>query len=186
MRVTLLQAGVSVDQSWHVGFEEDGIRIKYDIHAPEFTSYTPIHRDSFAHLFQRFQPMLRGDKNKNFIVPKGEPLCYCSIRNPKWIYMMEFFQLWILDGGEIKGRGAGYDAATPWWNFEFYGTLDKDTIQVTIHHRSWDEKLRIVKETWTFDPKKQKIFIKNYPDTVLGVWEYEKIEYKGLIRSYFS
>lgn len=187
MHVTLSQAGVSVDQSWHVVFEEDGIRIKYDIHAPEFTSYTPFHRDSFAHLSQRFQPMLHGEKNKDFIVPKGEPLCFDSIRNPKWIYMKELMQFWILDGGEVKGRGAGFDAASPWWNFEFYGTLDKGILNVKVHRLdALNSNLRIMNETWTIDLEKRKIYIKNHPNTLLSVWEYDQIENKGLIRAYFS
>lgn len=189
MQINLSHADVSVDQTWRVGFEKEGIRVKYDVNAREYASYSSVPCDSVSQVFRRLEKTILSYKSTGFIVPEGEPLCYEAARPANGSYLLEYFQLWILDG-KVKGRGAGYYTGSPTWDFDFHGNLDKNnTMRVTINYRETGENARTVMETWILDPKTQRIFIKSYPNSVLATREYvpaENKDFLNFVHSYFT
>lgn len=188
LQVTLSHADARVDQTWHLSFEENGLRVKYDVNAREYTSYKTIPCDSIRAVFNRLNETILSYKSTGFRLPKGEPLCYQSVKPAKGSYLLEFFQIWITDG-KVKGRGAGYYSGDPVWDFDFHGSLEKNTLKVTVNYRKTGEEPHSVMETWTLDPKEQRIYVKNYPRSVLSTCEYVQAENKdflNFVHSYFG
>lgn len=190
---TELQVAVSfadgvTDQNWLAWYEDGGLRLKYDPHAVEFTHYKSIPCDSIQRLVQRLQETILSYKSTGFRLPKGEPVCYRSVSSAHGSYLIEYFQLWNTDG-KIKGRGAGYYAGDPVWDFDFHGTLTGTKLQVTVNYRKTGEEQHSVIETWTLDPKSNRIKIRNFPKTVMGAGEYVNVDnadFLNFVHSYFE
>jgi len=190
---TELQVAVSfadgvTDQNWLAWYEDGGLRLKYDPHAVEFTHYKSIPCDSIQHLVQRLQETILSYKSTGFRLPKGEPVCYRSVSSAHGSYLIEYFQLWNTDG-KIKGRGAGYYAGDPVWDFDFHGTLTGTKLQATVNYRKTGEEQHSVIETWMLDPKSNRIKIRNFPKTVMGAGEYVNVDnadFLNFVHSYFE
>lgn len=187
MQVSLTHADVSVDQTWRAGFEKDGIRMKYDANAHKYTPYIHISCDSVRKVLKGLERTILSYKSTGFIVPEGEPLCYEAVRPANGSYLLEYFQLWIVDS-KVKGRGAGYYTGSPVWDFDFHGSLEKNTMHVTVNYRETGENAHTVMETWMMDPKTQRILIKSYPNSVLATREYvpaDNKDFLNFVHSYF-
>lgn len=188
LRVAVSFADGVSDQSWLAWYEEGGLRLKYDPHAVEFTHYKSIPCDSIQRLVQNLQETILSYKSNGFRLPKGEPVCYRSVSPAHGTYLIEYFQLWNTDG-KIKGRGAGYYAGDPVWDFDFHGTLAGTKLQATVNYRKTGEEQHSVIETWTLDPKSDRIYIRNFPKTVMGAREYVNVDnadFLNFVHSYFE
>lgn len=185
MQVNVSYADVSVDQTWRVDFQKNGLQIKYDLNAREFSSYKAVPCDNVSAEISRLQKTVLSYKSTGFVLPKGEPLCYEATRPANGSYLLEYFQLWILDG-KVKGRGAGYYTGSPVWDFDFHGSLEKNTMLVTVNYRETGEEPHSVMEKWTIDPKEQRIYIKSYPNSVLASREYVQVENKDFLNFVYS
>jgi hypothetical protein len=188
LQVDVSYADGSDEQTWLLWFEENGLRIKYDAGAMELTHYASIPNKEFATLFESLNETILTYKSTGFRLPKGKPLCYQAIRTASGSYLLEYFQLWNTDG-KIKGRGAGYYAGEPAWDFDFHGKQVKNTMKLTINYRKHGEEQHSVLETWTIDPKDQRIYIKSYPHSVLAKPEYVKADnedFLNFVNSYFT
>ncbi len=185
MQVNLSYADVSVDQTWRVDFQKNGLQIKYDLNARESSSYKVVSCDHVSAEISRLQKTVLSYKSIGFVLPKGEPICYEATRPANGSYLLEYFQLWILDG-KVKGRGAGYYTGSPVWDFDFHGSLEKNMMHVTVNYRETGEEPHSVMEKWTIAPKEQRIYIKSYPNSVLASREYVQVENKDFLNFVYS
>jgi hypothetical protein len=187
IEVTVSYADASDDKTWVIWLQKDGVNIKFD---DEYLHYTKISNDEFSKLYNSLNETILTYKSTGFIVPKGEPLCYQSVsaNANKRTTVREFFQLWNKDG-KLKGRGAGYDEGGTIWDFDLHGTLEGTEMKVTVNYRAKGEAQHTVSETWRIDPKENRIYIKEYPRTVLSSNEYVNTGNEGFlnfVHSYFE
>lgn len=184
MNVDVSYADVSESKTWVILPEEDGLMIKFD---NDYLHYTMIPNDSMANFYNRLYETILTYKSTGFKLPKGEAVCYRSVSSANGSYLIEFFQLWNTNG-KLKGRGAG-QIYGELWDFDFHGTMEKNKMNVTVNYRKQGEAPRSVMETWTFDPKDKRIYIKNFPGTVLGAREYvvrDNDDFLTFVHSYFE
>lgn len=188
LQVNVSYADVSSDKTWVIWFEKEGVRVKYDANAMEFTPYISMPNEDFSMIFGQLNETILSYKSTGFRLPKGTPVCYEAVRPANGSYLSEYFQLWITNG-KVKGRGAGYYLGEPVWDFDFHGKLIKKTMMLTVNYRKQGEVPHSVLETWTMDPESKRIFIKNNSPSVLSAGEYVETKcenFLNFVHSYFK
>lgn len=156
----------------------------------EFTHYAKVPCDTMDAIFNRLDETILTYKSTGFKLPKGEPVCYqsVSVNAYKRNDVYEYFQLWNKDG-KIKGRGAGYSLGDPVWDFDFHGSIENNTMNITINYRKKGEESHSALEKWTIDPKENRIYIKDFKQSVMSTREYTTTgneAFYNFVHSYFS